>query len=568
MDKDAKINLVFIVMFAITFITLSVYLIFAGQDSTSEFSVNNTTIQEDSIHIFNFTINHSGSSAFTRNLTDVNITLPPSFNFDAGSNGTGNLSAVDGYQAVSFSNTSSSTDYFVLSWNGTSLTDNIVTVNGTAGFTEGKNHSFLWFNASGSTPGLYNITVSRYYNNTGIGNTTNHTVIINDTTIPFNINFSNINRTYPNISGSFSLNLSVYDNGNFSLSNDVFTEITEVNLTVYNSTALINASYNLSNVTKASSLGNYWNVTIDTTTFPEGLYNFSITAKDTRGNFNVTNITNVLIDNTAPTASVSCSPSTVNTGDTVTCTCSPADSLSGVDPNATSIVANPETSNTGVFTHSCSFADQAGNTGTASTTYTIELVGGGGGGGGGGSSTSFYKKTITVSKDLNSTSVNQKLGEKERIKINIDGSTHHIGVRQVSLTSATVEITSTPVQFDLSIGEEKKIDLDDDNDYDVVVKLVSIVNGDADLSISYLMEEYIPICNPDWTCSDWSECVDGNRVRTCSDSNNCGSNEGKPSESESCEENEVLETLSMNWIWILLVIVLIVAGWIYYKRNY
>lgn len=43
-------------------------------------------------------------------------------------------------------------------------------------------------------------------------------------------------------------------------------------------------------------------------------------------------------------------------------------------------------------------------------------------------------------------------------------------------------------------------------------------------------------CN--WKCSEWSECADGVQTRTCQDSNNCASEEGKPSLSQACKMPE------------------------------
>jgi len=44
------------------------------------------------------------------------------------------------------------------------------------------------------------------------------------------------------------------------------------------------------------------------------------------------------------------------------------------------------------------------------------------------------------------------------------------------------------------------------------------------------------ICTPNWTCSLWTTCQNGNQIRACLDSNNCGTLTGKPAESQSCEE--------------------------------
>jgi hypothetical protein len=42
-------------------------------------------------------------------------------------------------------------------------------------------------------------------------------------------------------------------------------------------------------------------------------------------------------------------------------------------------------------------------------------------------------------------------------------------------------------------------------------------------------------CEEDWSCSEWSICsVDGKQFRSCTDSNNCGTNEEEPVEEKTC----------------------------------
>ncbi len=45
-------------------------------------------------------------------------------------------------------------------------------------------------------------------------------------------------------------------------------------------------------------------------------------------------------------------------------------------------------------------------------------------------------------------------------------------------------------------------------------------------------------CTSNWSCSAWSECINETQTRTCEDSNNCNSEEGKPETSQSCEMPE------------------------------
>jgi PGF-pre-PGF domain-containing protein len=42
------------------------------------------------------------------------------------------------------------------------------------------------------------------------------------------------------------------------------------------------------------------------------------------------------------------------------------------------------------------------------------------------------------------------------------------------------------------------------------------------------------VCEENWSCTYWSECIDGMRTRKCADSNKCGTTTNKPSESQSC----------------------------------
>jgi len=44
-------------------------------------------------------------------------------------------------------------------------------------------------------------------------------------------------------------------------------------------------------------------------------------------------------------------------------------------------------------------------------------------------------------------------------------------------------------------------------------------------------------CTPNWQCGEWSKCVGGLQSRECIDVNNCGTEEGKPIEMQSCEDD-------------------------------
>jgi len=41
-------------------------------------------------------------------------------------------------------------------------------------------------------------------------------------------------------------------------------------------------------------------------------------------------------------------------------------------------------------------------------------------------------------------------------------------------------------------------------------------------------------CTSDWHCTSWSECINGDKIRSCVDFNLCGTNAGKPDEIQTC----------------------------------
>ncbi|MBW2980810.1 DNRLRE domain-containing protein [Candidatus Woesearchaeota archaeon] len=55
-------------------------------------------------------------------------------------------------------------------------------------------------------------------------------------------------------------------------------------------------------------------------------------------------------------------------------------------------------------------------------------------------------------------------------------------------------------------------------------------------------------CSEYWICSGWGECVDSAQLRVCTDVNNCGTIDNKPSETRGCTVEEIPETENVTQI--------------------
>ena len=117
----------------------------------------------------------------------------------------------------------------------------------------------------------------------------------------------------------------------------------------------------------------------------DGLHNVTIFCKNSSENLSQSNYTFFSVDVTNPViSSFSCSPTSVYTGDSITCSCSATDAIDG-NPSL-SYTANPLTSLTGTFTTSCTATDDVNNSVSETLSYTVESSGGSNPPGNGGNS--------------------------------------------------------------------------------------------------------------------------------------------------------------------------------------
>lgn len=250
--KNNKVAFASLILFSVIILTLSFVL--AAHVITTSTGGTSYSVDEDVGFIYNITINNTDTLE-PANITHVNITLPSTFSFLVNSNGTDAGTHV-------FTNTST-----ILSWDNEGLVMNLT-------------WKYFWFNATASTPGFYNLTISTT-NATGT-ETTNISVTINDTTDPSSIEFvsptesNNANRSQSNI----AINITATDNG----------VINTIIARLFNSTR---SEINSSNSSASPLFINF-------TGLSDGVYYFNATVNDTYGNSNSTSTRTITLDTTVP----------------------------------------------------------------------------------------------------------------------------------------------------------------------------------------------------------------------------------------------------------------------------
>jgi PGF-pre-PGF domain-containing protein len=77
-------------------------------------------------------------------------------------------------------------------------------------------------------------------------------------------------------------------------------------------------------------------------------------------------------------------------------------------------------------------------------------------------------------------------------------------------------------------------------------------------------------CIENWSCADWSICVNSVQTRTCTDANNCGTTVNKPVESQSCTEEQKIGAADNTWMYYtgaaIILVIIAVALFIFRKK--
>ncbi len=306
------------------------------------------------------------------------------------------------------------------------------------------------------TDGLYTLVV---YATDSLGN---NNVSVNNVTFV-------VDRTGPNVTNIFLGNWTngAYIGGDVAAlgANTIVNITVEANdsLTQTNGQAsnnyLAQVFFNISNstgqinYTRAIQNGSLWNASVvlnlsDSRYFPDGVYSIIVYANDSLNNYNRTQNLTFTIDRVAPSVSVSCTTNPT-VGQTATCTCTVSDATAGLVTGygfpGGKLTESTTASSVGSFTSSnCGATDNAGNSRTATGSWTVvaSSSGGSGGGGGGGSGGGVSKGVVDQFEKKVWTSINK--GEMASIAVK-DG--------QIGVTG--VEFTTSKATYGVTLQVEK-----------------------------------------------------------------------------------------------------------------
>ncbi|MDO8517301.1 MAG: hypothetical protein Q7S33_04195, partial [Nanoarchaeota archaeon] len=123
--------------------------------------------------------------------------------------------------------------------------------------------------------------------------------------------------------------------------------------------------------------------------------------------------------------------------------------------------------------------------GTASATSTTTTTTSGGGG---LAEVSFWSSTIVMTNEQFTNGYTKEMPVKARFRFTVNSEQHTAGIISLTTTTATINISSTPQQATLSIGDTRKFDVNDDKFYDVIITLNSIASAKASLTIKSIHE--------------------------------------------------------------------------------
>jgi len=235
---------------------------------------------------------------------------------------------------------------------------------------------------------------------------------------------------------------------------------------------------------------------------PDKQNNITIYVNDSAGNVNSTTIY-FIIDTTIPTVTITSPENKTYSSSSIIINYTTYDSVSAIDSCWYNLSKSGETYSNGTLVNCSAMRltvsagsyqliiyvnDSVGYQNSSGVNFSYSPPSSSSSGGGGFLSQQVQiVATVVTSEQLESGYV-ISIGTSNLVKFTIGGEEHTIKPKSITSTNATIIINSTPQEVTLQIGEEKKFELNNDNYYDLYIKLNKIANGKANLTIKYIHE--------------------------------------------------------------------------------
>jgi len=267
---------------------------------------------------------------------------------------------------------------------------------------------------------------------------------------------------------------------------------------------VLNATYSeqANNSASNGSTQSFWIYDLNTSHLAEGT-NVTITvwAYDSLNNSDISTTLQFTYDGTIPSMSVSQNSNSTYSSNygtlTVSGGVSGVNGLCTVDRSDATVTGSVSTQYLGegslacggtIYSYIVTCIDYSGNTGSSTVTMTTESCPGGTAGTAGSTTPTWTMTFVKTDAELSSQGITESLQTKQRVQVRVNDKIHSVGVISISGTSATIEIASDPVIVKLDVGEDAKVDVEDDGVYDLYIKLNGITGSVANLSIMKISE--------------------------------------------------------------------------------
>jgi hypothetical protein len=159
---------------------------------------------------------------------------------------------------------------------------------------------------------------------------------------------------------------------------------------------------------------------------------------------------------------------------------------------------------------------------------------------------------------------NRVYSSGDKLKTTLEGESFAVAMSIINSTAVKITVGSTPQQT-LSIRETKKVSISGGNNLAITLYGITGTGSTARANITMkVMGENT--CEESWKCGEWGKCSGGKQKRSCTDSNNCGTQNTKPKIEQSCNGGSGKKLIYIFLV-IIVIVLLIVLFVIWRKRR-